>query len=94
MNIPYIQEYANRSSYECKKIEAEIKDLLLNVTQNKGVVGVQVSSLTNGSVIVKATLGLVNASIDTYPIMQAINDAISNGELSSLNATGVVAVDG
>ena len=59
-----------------------------------GVVGVQVLSLTNGSVIVKMRLALSNGSIDTADLMKAINDAISDGDLASIGATGSVAIKG
>ena len=92
--IPWKSAYADKNSDEYKKFVAEIQVLLLEAFKSMGVSGVQVLSLESGSVIVKFVLGFNNGSVDISAINAAINAAISNGDLSSLNATGTVTVAG
>ena len=94
LDIEYLPEYADKNSDEYKKLVAQIRETILAALESKGVVGVQVLSLTNGSVIVKMRLALSNGSIDTADLMKAINDAISDGDLASIGATGSVAIKG
>ena len=93
-DIPWKSEYGDKNSEEYKKIVAQIQELLLEALKSIGVNGVQVVSLESGSVVVNLVLGLDSGSVNISNINAAINNAISNNNISALNATGTVTVAG
>ena len=94
LNIPYLSAYGDVNSTAFKTKAAEIQLAILKVLQSKGVIGVKVVSLTDRGVAVQMLLALNASNINTTDIMEALNNAITNNQLLSINATGTVNVQG
>ena len=94
LDIPWKPEYGDKNSDAYKKIAAQIEQTLLENLKSAGVAGIKVVSLESGSVVVKFIIIVMGVQIEISVINKAVNNAVSNGGLSALNATGTVTVTG
>ena len=100
LNKTYISDYLNASSRAYKIFAVEIESALLsllqngNETSNSSIIGVKVTSLRNGSVLVDMVVGSRAANLSASAVKSGVNNGINNGDLASLGATGTIEVQG
>ena len=100
LNRVYIADYADNSSLAYKGLAAEIESEMLellqssNETSNSSIFGVRVTALRNGSVLADMTVAGGAPSLSVSSVQSAVNNGIANGNLSPLDATGSVTVEG
>ena len=100
LNKVYIADYSDKSSMAFKEvaaiIESRINELLQSSfeTSNSDIFGVRVTVLRSGSVLADITVASGASILPVSSVQSAVNNGISNGNLSLLDASGSVTVKG
>ena len=100
MNKVYIDDYSDSSSVAYKGLAAEIESEMLellqnsNETSNSSIFGVRVTALRNGSVLADMTVAGGAPTLSVSSVQNAVNNGIADGNLSLLDATGSITVEG
>ena len=99
-NLTYNPDYADRNSLAFKTTADMIETEMLTVlqarpeTSSSDINGVEVTAMRNGSVVADLIVSSGSPSFQAPDLQEAINNAITEGNFSTISAIGSVEVYG